>query len=465
MNSVISDLKHIIEGEVSSREEDLAAVSQDFGGVIQKQPQVVVRPQNSTDVAKAVKYAADKELTISSRGAGNSLNGRSLNQGGILLDMRSLNQIHEFHSDQLWFKADAGVTWKKVVDTSIPRSVIPPVLTNNLNVTLGGTHAAGGLGQYSFRYGSQADNCLGLEVVTAIGDLVWCTPEQNSELFYHILCGYGQFGIITQIQHRLRQYRPLTRTYFLCYDDLDLLLSDKRLLISEDRVNGLQALFSPSVLGFSRTGGNRIQPLIQWFYTLQITLEVDSTNDINEEKLFSGLNFYRHIHTQDVTFDKFVLPVIEVPPPAGTANPWIDILLPESIAKEYIETVLKRIPAFIDFRNTFIGSYCMVSRNTNMPMFPLPEGELIIGFGMYPIIPKAQLQLVLEQLNPLTDLGFQMGGKRCMTSWVEFDLPQWRLQFGDYWLKVNEMKRKYDPKGIFNPDFFQYERVAHLQNV
>lgn len=465
MNSVISDLKQIIEGEVSSVEEDLAAVSQDFSGVIQKWPQVVVRPKNSTDVALAVKYAADKELTISSRATGNSLNGRSLNQGGILLDMRSLNQIHEFHPDRLWFKADAGVTWKTVVDTSILHGVIPPILTNNLNVTLGGTHAAGGLGQYSFRSGSQADNCLGLEVVTGTGDIVWCTPEQNSELFYHILCGYGQFGIITQIQHRLRQYRPLTRTYFLCYDDLDLLLSDKCLLISEDRVDGLQALFSPNVLGFSRTEGNRIQPLIQWFYTLQITLEVDSTNDINEEKLLSGLNFYRHIHTQDVTFDKFVLPVIDIPPPAGTANPWIDILLPQSVAKEYIETVLKRIPAFIDFRNTFIGSYCMVSHNTNMPMFPLPEGELIIGFGMYPIIPKSQLQPVLEQLNLLTDLCFKMGGKRCMTSWIEFDLPQWQLQFGDYWPKVNEMKRKYDPKRILNPDFFQYEQIAHPQQM
>jgi FAD/FMN-containing dehydrogenase len=460
MNSVISDLKHIIKGEVSGIEEDLAAVSQDFGGIIQKQPQVVVRPQNSTDVAKAVKYAADKELTISSRAAGHSLSGQSLNQGGILLDMRSLNQVHEFHSDRLWFLADAGATWKQVVDVSIPHGVIPPVLTNYFDVSLGGTHSAGGLGQSSFRYGSQADNCLAVEVVTGTGDLVWCTPEQNSELFYHVLCGYGQFGIITQIQHRLRQYRPFTRTYFLCYDDLDFFLNDERLLISENRVDGLLALFSPCVLGVSRAGGNGIQPLIEWFYRMQITLEVDSVNDINEEKLLSSLNYYRHIHTENLTFDKFIQPLIQIPHPAGTANPWIDVLLPGSAAKEYIETALKRIPSFIDFRSTPVGSFCMVSRNTNVPMFPLPEEELIIGFGMYPTIPKSQLQPVLEQLNQLTNLAFQMGGKRYMASWAEFDLPQWRLQFGDYWTKVNEMKRKYDPMGILNPGFFQYERIA-----
>lgn len=457
MNSIISDLEHLIEGEVSGTEEDLAAVSQDFGGIIQKQPQVVVRPQNSTDVAKAIKYAADKELTISSRAAGHSLSGQSLNQGGILLDMRSLNQIREFRPDWLWFKADAGVTWKQVVDTSIPHGVVPPVLTNNFDVTIGGTHSAAGLGQNSFRYGSQADNCLGLEVVTGTGDLVWCTPEENSELFYHVLCGYGQFGIITQIQHRLRRYRPFTRTYFLCYDDLDLLLNDERLLVLEDRVDSLVSLFSPCVLGVSRAGENGIKPLIQWFYRMQITLEVDSTNDINQEKLLSSLNFYRHIHTEDLTFDKLVQPIGQVPHPVGTANTWMDMLLPESVAKKYIETALKRIPSFIDFRNMPIGSFCMVSRNTNMPMFSLPKEELIIGFGMYPTISKSQLQPVSEQLNLLSDLGFEMGAKRYMATWAEFDLPRWRLQFGDYWCKVNQMKKKYDPKGILNPNFFKYE--------
>jgi len=67
MNSIIWNL---IEGEVSGTEEDLAAVSQDF--VIQNSLRLLF-VLNSTDVAKAVKYTADKELTISSRAAGHSL--------------------------------------------------------------------------------------------------------------------------------------------------------------------------------------------------------------------------------------------------------------------------------------------------------------------------------------------------------------------------------------------------------
>lgn len=456
MNSIITDLKHIIAGEITNKESELAAVSQDFGNIIKKQPQIVIRPQNSTDVAQAIKYAAQKGLTISSRAAGRSLSGQSLNQGGILLDMRNLNQIDDFRPDELWFQGDPGVSWKQVIDTAIPDGVIPPVLTNNFEVTLGGTLSAAGLGLSSFRYGSQADNCLALEVVTGTGDIIWCTPEENSELFYHVLCGYGQFGIITKVKNRLRKYRPYTRSYFLCYDDLDKLLHDARGLVTEGRIDGLVSLFSPCLQGMSRKE-NQMKPLIQWFYRMQITVEFDDINQINDRELLGNLNFYRHIHTEDLTFAQFIQPLGQVPHPVNTANTWIDILLPAYSAQEFISIALERIPNFLDFRTLPIGSFCLNSRNHKVPMFPLPDDELIIGLGMYPTIPKTQVEVVLEQLNFLTDLGFQMGGKRYMATWAEFDLPQWRSQFGDYWLTVNEIKRKYDPCGILNPGFFKYE--------
>jgi len=90
MNSIISDLEHLIEGEVSGTEEDLAAVSQDFG-IIQKTASGCCSSLIPPTLLK--RSSMPIKLTISSRAAGHSL-GQSLNQGGILL--RSLNQIHEF---------------------------------------------------------------------------------------------------------------------------------------------------------------------------------------------------------------------------------------------------------------------------------------------------------------------------------------------------------------------------------
>ena len=454
LDSIVADLDSLIEGEVSRTDTDLTEVSHDFGGIIERRPQVVVRPQSSADVAKVVKYAACQALIISSRAAGHSCGGQSLNQNGILLDMRRFNQVCEFCPDQCWFKAEAGVTWRKIVDAALPQGVVPPVLTNNFDVTIGGTCSAAGLGQTTFRYGSQADNCIGVEVVTASGEIVWCTPEENSELFYHALCGYGQFGVVTRIQHRLRRYRPYTRTYFLLYEDLDSLLTDQRLLVDQNRVDGLLTLFSPCFLGALRAGGQGVKPLIQWFYRMQVTVEADSPDSVDQAKLFADLSFARHIHTEDLTFEAFIQPFAEVPHPQDEANPWLDIFLPAPVAKQFMEMAMARIPSFIDFRTTPVGSFCFNPEKIKMPLLPMPEAEFVTVFGMYPTIPKAHLQPVVNQLNQLTDLAFELGAKRYMGSWIELDQRGWRRQFGSYWPKLNELKNKYDPQGIFSSGFF-----------
>ena len=463
LNNIIDDLKRAIEGEVSTTEADVTAVSHDFGGMVERRPQVVVRPLSSNDVAQVVRYAVNHGLTVSSRAAGHSCSGQALNQNGILLDMRHFNQIREFRPDKRCFTADSGTTWRKIVDLSLPQNLTPPVLTNNFDVTIGGTCSAAGLGQTSFRYGSQADNCIGVEVVTASGEIVWCTPEENSELFYHVLCGYGQFGVITQIQHQLRQYRPYTRTYFLRYDDLDTLLKDQRLLAEDGRVDGLMALFSPCVLGALRAGGQGLRPLIQWFYRMQITVEIDSKDNVDEAKLLGDLSFVHHLHTEELTFEKFIQPFAELPHPKNEANPWLDIFLPAPVAKQFMEIAIERIPTFVDFRKTPVGSFCLNPKNIKMPLFPLPKTDFVSVFGMYPTIPKDHLKPVVSQLNQLTKDAFKMGAKRYMGSWLELDKEGWRHQFGDYWPKLNELRQKYDPKGIFDSGFFPYEAKEPLQ--
>jgi len=462
MDSIVLDLERIVEGTVTDAPDQLDEVSQDFGRIIQKQPQIVVRPQNSTDVVRVVKYALEQGLTVAPRATGNSLGGQCLSQDGIVLDMKSLNQIYAIQEDILWFQADTSVTWREVVSASIPQGLIPPTLTNYIDVTVGGTHSAGGLGTSSFRYGSQADNCLGLEIVTGTGDLVWCTPEENSELFYHVLCGYGQFGIITQVRHRLRRYRPLTRTYFLLYDDLNALLTDERILTAEGRVDYLLSVPTSCLELFSKAVG---KPLLQWFYLLQITVELDSSNDINDEKILAGLHFHRRIHSEDLTFNEFAIPSLKVGVPTTTVHPWIDLLLPASQAKSFIEIALERLPAVLDCANTLMGSFCLFQQATHMPLLRLPDEEFIVGLGIYPMISEVQLQPVLAELSSLTDLALKMGAKRYLPGWVKLDRHQWQVQFGDYWSQVNEMKRKYDPQGILNPGFFESESVVIPQTV
>src|SRR2546423_1829608 len=77
----------------------------------------------------------------------------------------------------------AGLSWRSLVEQLAPQALSPPVLTNNLDVTIGGTLSTAGLGVASWRRGTQADNCLELEVVTGDGEIVRCSEGQNRELF------------------------------------------------------------------------------------------------------------------------------------------------------------------------------------------------------------------------------------------------------------------------------------------
>jgi hypothetical protein len=461
MNSIITDLKNVIAGEVCHAPEILTEFSQDFGGIFHKHPQVIVRPRNVNDVVQTIKYARDQKVIISPRAKGHSLSGQSLNQDGIVLDMGSLNKIQKIDKNHLWFETQAGTSWGEVVNACVPHGLVPPVLTNYFGVSVGGTHSAGGLGGASFLYGSQADNCLGVEVVTADGEIVWCSPEENSELFHHVLCGFGQFGTITKVRHKLRKSCLFTRTYVLFYDGLEALLHDKQILVSEQRVNHLISFPVPSVAGLSRDTGT-VKPLLQWFYALQISIETNDYENIGNRDILSGLNYYRHIHTEDLKFEEFIQPVIPVNNSRELVNPWIDILLPASKAQDYIENVLQELPSFMDVTKTPMGCFCLTKNQHKMPMFTLPDEELIIGFGIYPTLPKSQLQPVLKELKKFSDLSLEIGGKRYLTGLIEFDEHQWKMQFGDYWNTVNQMKHKYDPKGIFNPDFFQVQRKTKI---
>ena len=166
-----------ISGRVLTDDAAREAVATDFGRIIVRRPQVVVCPASAEDVARVVKFAARNSLHVATRGGGHSQTGQSLSDQ-IVLDMTSLNQVTQRPEDAV--TAQAGIKWRALVEHLAPQRLSPPVLTNNLDVTVGGTLSMGGLGVASWRHGTQADNCLELEVVTGTGEIVRCSAERES---------------------------------------------------------------------------------------------------------------------------------------------------------------------------------------------------------------------------------------------------------------------------------------------
>ncbi|QFG26050.1 FAD-binding protein [Actinomadura sp. WMMB 499] len=177
----------------------------DFGGIVERAPARVVRPGSAAEVAGALREAAADGLDAVPRGRGHSTFGQSLTEG-VSLDMRGLAGVHAVRTGDdgtVHAVVGAGTTWREVLDATLPYGLAPPVLTDHLDVTVGGTLSAGGVGGTSHRHGPAAANVTSLEVVRPGLGTVECSPGVRPELFDAVRAGLGRHGVITRAALRL----------------------------------------------------------------------------------------------------------------------------------------------------------------------------------------------------------------------------------------------------------------------
>ena len=146
----------------------------------------------SDDVVALVRYANRHGIAVSMRGQGHSTNGQSQVHAGVVIDSSTLSEVHEIGADRV--TADAGVLWIDLARATLAHGLTPPVFTDYLDLSVGGTLNAGGIGGTTQRVGMQVDNVLALEVVTGRGELVSCSPTRNRALFEAVLGSLGQLA-------------------------------------------------------------------------------------------------------------------------------------------------------------------------------------------------------------------------------------------------------------------------------
>ena len=140
--------------------------STDFGRLVTRKPRAVDRPASDADVARLLREAAANGVKVAPRGQGHSIYGRPLVEDGMVVDMGALSAVGEVAADRV--TVEAGTTWRGVLDATLKHGLAPPVLTNYLGLSVGGTVAVGGIGGSSSRHGFQTDQVLELEVETVM---------------------------------------------------------------------------------------------------------------------------------------------------------------------------------------------------------------------------------------------------------------------------------------------------------
>ena len=232
-----------LDGELRFDDAARAGAAHDFGHIVRGAPEAVLLPGSADDVATTIRWAARRGRAFAPRGQGHSTFGRSTAGDGVVADMSTLRGIGAVEGDRV--VVGAGATWSEVLGATLARGRTPPVLTDDLGLSVGGTLVVGGVGDRTSASGVQSDNVIEMEVVTGAGERVTCSAHENADLFDAVRAGLGQVGVITRATLRLVAAPGSVRRFALSYPELARMLEDARLLAADGRFDAVQGAIVP----------------------------------------------------------------------------------------------------------------------------------------------------------------------------------------------------------------------------
>jgi FAD/FMN-containing dehydrogenase len=167
----------------------------------ERYPQAIVLAETAADVVEAVRYARANGLKIKARSGGHSWTASSLREGALLIDLSRLTGI-EFDPDSRVAIVEAGVRGRELNGLLADHGLFFPS-GHCPTVGLGGFLLQGGWGWLSRVIGPACLSVIGVDVVTAEGELIHASAEENGDWLWAARgSGAGYFGIVTRFHLR-----------------------------------------------------------------------------------------------------------------------------------------------------------------------------------------------------------------------------------------------------------------------
>lgn len=443
-----------LDGELLVDDATRSAAADDYGHLVERLPTAVLRPGSVDDIATMVRWASENGWTIAARGLGHSIYGRSQAEGGIVVDMTTLGDVRRVGDD--YVVVDAGATWRAVVDATLPRRRTPPVLTNFLDLSVGGTLAVGGIGGTTHRHGMQTDNVRELEVVTGEGKVVTCSPDENSDLFDCVRAGLGQYALITRATLKLVAAPERARRYTLTYPDLERLAADQRLLLRRGRVDHLQ--------------GSVLADGAGWRYQLEMVLFHPSNDGANDAEVLSGLTDQRsQAQINDVSYREYLEAfdgfeqLLRSTGEWAAPHPWWLSFLPDSTAEQVARGTIQDLHADDLGAHGRVTFYPMTTGVISTPFLRVPDEEIVFPFNLVRFAPTgdaAAVERLLAQNDAFYRRARAAGGVVYPVSAFPLTPADWEEHFGSLWPELVAAKERFDPSNCLTPGYELFPRPA-----
>jgi hypothetical protein len=178
-----------------------------WNGMFDRRPAAIARCAGVADVIQAVDFARANAMEVAVRGGGHSANGYGTCDDGLVIDlspMKGMRVDPESHT----VRAEAGLTWSEF-DRETQAFGLAVTGGRFSTTGIAGLALGSGSGWIERKCGLTGDNLLSADVVTADGRYVKCSPRENSDLYWGLRGGGGNFGIVTSFVFRLHEIGPM----------------------------------------------------------------------------------------------------------------------------------------------------------------------------------------------------------------------------------------------------------------
>jgi hypothetical protein len=209
LESALDELREGFRGDViepgSAQYDESRTV---FNGMFERRPAAILRPAGTADVIRAIGLARQSGLPLAIRGGAHSVAGFSMCDGGIVIDMRGMKGIRVDPRERR-ARAQAGLNWSEF-DRETQAFGLATTGGRVTTTGVAGFTLGSGSGWLDRKHGFAGDNLISADVVTADGEIVTATEDENSELLWGLRGGGGKFaGDLEQAERVLKPIRDL----------------------------------------------------------------------------------------------------------------------------------------------------------------------------------------------------------------------------------------------------------------
>ena len=202
-----ADLARYFRGELIRRDHpSYDGARRVWNGAIDRHPALIARCTGVADVLAVVRFAREHDFLVAVRGGGHNVAGTAVCDDGVVIDLSPMKAMRVDPIART-ARAQPGLLWGEFDHETQAFGLAAPggIVTHT---GIAGLTLGGGLGWLMRRYGLTCDNLLSADVVTADGELVRASADENTDLFWGLRGGGGNFGIVTSFEYQLHPVGP-----------------------------------------------------------------------------------------------------------------------------------------------------------------------------------------------------------------------------------------------------------------